>query len=193
MARLARVVAPGVPHHVTQRGNRRQPTFFCDDDYVMYLELMAQWCTDRGVEVWVHCLMPNHVHLIAVPESEDGLRRESGDTESGDTIPISARLCPGGGAGESGESGNQGNQGIRGHQEAGDRKQGTPYVFRRGCAPVVARKRRKLDWGEVVKALSRRARIPNQGTPYVFRRGCAPVVVRKGRKLDWGEVVKALS
>ncbi|MFB0520102.1 MAG: transposase, partial [Desulfatiglandales bacterium] len=45
MARITRVVAPGLPHHVTQRGNRRQQTFFCDDDYRAYLELMAQWCS----------------------------------------------------------------------------------------------------------------------------------------------------
>ena len=41
MARLARVVAPGRPHHVTQRGNRRQPTFFGDDDYREYLVLLG--------------------------------------------------------------------------------------------------------------------------------------------------------
>ena len=45
MARIARVVAPGLPHHVTQRRNRRQQTFFCDDDYRTYLGLMAQWCS----------------------------------------------------------------------------------------------------------------------------------------------------
>ena len=44
MARLARVIVPGVPHHVTQRGNRRQATFFNDADYAAYLELMAEWC-----------------------------------------------------------------------------------------------------------------------------------------------------
>ena len=53
MARLARVVIPGMPHHVTQRGNRRQETFFRDDDYQAYLDLMAEWCgngrTDQGV------------------------------------------------------------------------------------------------------------------------------------------------
>jgi hypothetical protein len=40
MARIARIVAPGIPHHVTQRGNRRQPTFFGDDDYRQYLVIM---------------------------------------------------------------------------------------------------------------------------------------------------------
>ncbi|WP_432821977.1 transposase [Trichloromonas sp.] len=79
MARIARVVAPGYPHHVTQRGNRRQQTFFCDDDYLAYLELMAEWCRKCGVEIWAWCLMPNHVHLIAVPQSEDGLARAIGE------------------------------------------------------------------------------------------------------------------
>ena len=79
MARLARVVIPGMPHHVTQRGNRRQPTFVCEDDFGAYVELMGQWCKERGVEVWAYCLMPNHVHLIAVPQSEDSLRRAIGE------------------------------------------------------------------------------------------------------------------
>ena len=74
MARLARVVASGYPHHVTQRGNRRQPTFFCDDDYREYLRLMSASCAASGTEVWTYCLMPNHVHLIMVPQQGDGLR-----------------------------------------------------------------------------------------------------------------------
>ena len=80
MARLARVVVPGMPHHVTQRGNRRQTTFFCEEDYAAYLELMSQWCGERGVEIWAYCLMPNHVHLIAVPKRADGLRRAIGES-----------------------------------------------------------------------------------------------------------------
>jgi putative transposase len=79
MARLARVVAPGLPHHITQRGNRGQQTFFRDEDYEAYLELMAQWCAVHDVEIWAYCLMPNHVHLIAVPEAADGLRRAIGE------------------------------------------------------------------------------------------------------------------
>jgi len=67
MARLARLVIPGLPHHVTQRGNRRQQTFFNDGDYAAYLERMAQWCGAQGVDVWAYCLMPNHVHLVVVP------------------------------------------------------------------------------------------------------------------------------
>ncbi len=67
-----------MPHHVTQRGNRRQATFFCDDDYQAYLDLMAEWCGEHNIEVWAYCLMPNHVHLIVVPQSADGLRRAIG-------------------------------------------------------------------------------------------------------------------
>ncbi len=79
MARIARVIASGIPHHVTQRGNRRLITFFGDEDYNTYIDLMAEWCQKCGVEIWAYCLMPNHVHLIAVPESEDGLRRGIGE------------------------------------------------------------------------------------------------------------------
>ena len=79
MARIARVVMPGIPHHITQRGNRRMETFFCNKDYREYLDLMADECNAHGVEVWAYCLMPNHVHLIVVPQSEDGLRRAIGE------------------------------------------------------------------------------------------------------------------
>jgi putative transposase len=79
MARIARVIAAGIPHHVTQRGNRRLPTFFRDEDYQAYIALMSEWCQKCSVEIWAYCLMPNHVHLIAAPESEDGLRRGIGE------------------------------------------------------------------------------------------------------------------
>jgi putative transposase len=79
MARLARAVIPGIPHHITQRGNRRQETFFSEEDYRSYLELMAEWCRRFDVEVWAYCLMPNHTHLIAVPESENSLRQAIGE------------------------------------------------------------------------------------------------------------------
>ncbi|VUZ83807.1 Transposase IS200 like protein [Candidatus Methylomirabilis lanthanidiphila] len=79
MARIARVIASGYPHHITQRGNRRQQTFFCDDDYRAYISLMSEWCKKFNVEIWAYCLMPNHVHIIAVPESEEGLRRAIGE------------------------------------------------------------------------------------------------------------------
>lgn len=52
MARLARAVAAGVPHHVTQRGNRRQPTFFGDAYYEAHLALLAAACRRFGVALW---------------------------------------------------------------------------------------------------------------------------------------------
>ncbi len=91
MARLARLVIPGLPHHITQRGNRRQQTFFNDGDYWAYLELMADWCREHGVAIWSYCLMPNHTHLIAVPTSEDGLRWAIGEAHRRYTRRINFR------------------------------------------------------------------------------------------------------
>ena len=91
MARLARVVIPGMPHHVTQRGNRRQQTFFHDEDCAAYLELMAEWCGEEGVKIWGYCLMPNHAHLIAVPASDQGLRRAIGEAHRRSTRRINFR------------------------------------------------------------------------------------------------------
>jgi putative transposase len=79
MARIARIVVPGYPHHITQRGNRRQQTFFNDGDYQTYIEVMSYWCRKYAVEIWGYCLMPNHVHLIAVPSDADGLRHAIGE------------------------------------------------------------------------------------------------------------------
>jgi len=80
MARQARVVIPGVPHHVTQRGNRRQRTFFGEADYIAYLQIAAEAFAAAGVEVWAYCLMPNHVHLIAAPSEERALAEAVGAT-----------------------------------------------------------------------------------------------------------------
>jgi putative transposase len=91
MARLARLVIPGLPHHITQRGNRRQQTFFNDGDYVAYVELMAEWCKEEGVEIWCYCLMPNHIHLIAVPAKPESLRRAIGEAHRRYTRRINFR------------------------------------------------------------------------------------------------------
>lgn len=73
MARMSRLVVPGYPHHVTQRGNRRMKTFFCEDDYLAYLKLLAVAKTEADVDIWAYCLMPNHVHLVVVPRQKAGL------------------------------------------------------------------------------------------------------------------------
>ncbi|MBX9633493.1 MAG: transposase, partial [Magnetospirillum sp.] len=75
MSRLARLVVPGLPHHLTQRGNGRAQVFFDADDYAFYCALLAECCRAAGVAVWAWVLMPNHVHLILVPSDPDGLRR----------------------------------------------------------------------------------------------------------------------
>jgi putative transposase len=74
MARLARLVIPGLPYHVTQRGNRRETTFFDEDDFATYRAYLADGASSAGASIWAYCLMPNHVHLIVVPADPDGLR-----------------------------------------------------------------------------------------------------------------------
>ena len=73
MARLARVVLPEYPHHITQHGNRRQDVFFEQADYEYYLELLRAWCIQEGIEIWAYCLMTNHVHLIVMPKKKSNL------------------------------------------------------------------------------------------------------------------------
>jgi putative transposase len=82
MARLARVVMPGVWHHVTQRGNRRQMVFSSDEDRAMYLALLQSHCTRAAVRITGYCLMGNHVHLIVAPEKETSLAQALGRTHN---------------------------------------------------------------------------------------------------------------
>ncbi len=91
MARLARVVIPGLPHHVTQRGNRREAIFFQDGDHEIYLDLLAEQAVKAEVAVWAYCLMPNHVHLILKPAHADGLGRAVGEAHRRYTNFINAR------------------------------------------------------------------------------------------------------
>jgi putative transposase len=78
MSKWPRIVVPGFPHHITQRGTRRQTVFFGEDDFKYYRHLLATYCCQYGVEIWAYCLMPNHVHLIAVPETEQSLSKAFG-------------------------------------------------------------------------------------------------------------------
>ncbi len=80
MPRLARLVVIGYPHHVTQRGSRRQLTFFDDADYATYIELLTEMKRRTGVEIWAYCLMPNHVHFVAVPPKQNSFARLFGTT-----------------------------------------------------------------------------------------------------------------
>lgn len=78
MTRRARIVIPDCPHHVTQRGNRREPIFFEAGDQEVYRDLLAEQAEKARVGIWAYCLMPNHVHLIAVPRDTRGLGRAIG-------------------------------------------------------------------------------------------------------------------
>ena len=91
MARLARVIIPQVAHHVTQRGNRRLPIFFSDDDRTTYLELVAAGLAASGTRCLAWCLMDNHIHLILVPETGDGLRAALGEAHRRYTRAINFR------------------------------------------------------------------------------------------------------
>ena len=91
MGRMARVVVPGTPHHVTQRGNRRQATFFGEGDYLAWLTLAAEAFAAARVSVWAYCLMPNHLHVLAAPEGPDGLARAFGATNVRYTRMINGR------------------------------------------------------------------------------------------------------
>ena len=91
MARIARIVVPKMPHHITQRGNRRQKAFFNEGDYREYIALMSASCNLHGVEIWAYCLMCNHVHLIAVPEKPESLRHAIGEAHRRYTRAINFR------------------------------------------------------------------------------------------------------
>lgn len=79
MARFARLVVPGYPHHITQRGVRSIDIFSDDRDRHVYLRLMAEESERFGVTFLAWCLMPNHVHLIAIPKKENSLARAIGE------------------------------------------------------------------------------------------------------------------
>ena len=80
MPRAARLVLPGLPHHVTQRGNNRQDVFFTDDDRELYLRLLAEQTQLHRVRLVAWCLMTNHVHLVLVPTDPAGLESAVGRT-----------------------------------------------------------------------------------------------------------------
>jgi putative transposase len=82
MSRVARIVVPGYPHHVTQRGNRRADVFETEDDRHAYLRFLKKYGERHGLDIWAYCLMTNHVHLIAVPEREESLARTLRDAHT---------------------------------------------------------------------------------------------------------------
>ncbi len=92
MPRIARVVVPGLPHHVTQRGNRRADVFSCDDDRRRYLFLLGQYAARHGVSIWAYCLMTNHVHFVAVPSTAESLGRAFRDTHQAYAVWLNRKM-----------------------------------------------------------------------------------------------------
>ena len=80
MPRLARTVVAGCAHHITQRGNNRQDVFFVDDDRHVYLQLLGDQARKYGLDIVGYCLMGNHVHIVAIPQTEDSLAKAIGRT-----------------------------------------------------------------------------------------------------------------
>jgi putative transposase len=80
MPRIARVVATGLPHHVTQRGNRRAVVFFDDDDRRFYLRFLQHYRKKHRLDILAYCLMPNHIHLVVIPENPSSLARTLAET-----------------------------------------------------------------------------------------------------------------
>ena len=91
MARLSRLVIPGYPHHVTQRGVRSMNIFNNGEDRFTYLEFMAEEAGRFGVTFLAWCLMDNHVHLIAVPKTETSLARAIGEAHRRYTLSAPRR------------------------------------------------------------------------------------------------------
>jgi putative transposase len=91
MPRLARLILPGVAHHLTQRGNRRQMVFFSDNDMDFYLKLLLNHLVDTSIRVLGYCLMTNHVHLVAIPGNKEEFSSTLGETHRKYTTIINIR------------------------------------------------------------------------------------------------------
>lgn len=91
MARIARIVVPEYPHHVIQRGNRRQKVFFNENDYIKYLKLLSYYTKRFSVDILAYCLMPNHVHLVVIPSQQGSLARAIGETHRNYTCFVNSR------------------------------------------------------------------------------------------------------
>ncbi|HNS22939.1 MAG TPA: transposase [Sedimentisphaerales bacterium] len=80
MSRMARAIAVGCAHHITQRGNNREDVFLVDDDRRVYLQILQEQAGKYGLEILGYCLMTNHVHVVAIPRAEDSLAKGIGRT-----------------------------------------------------------------------------------------------------------------
>jgi putative transposase len=70
---ILRFVVPHYPHHLCERGVRKEPIFHDSSDYLVYIRVLKHGCAKHRVDVWAYCLMTNHVHVIAIPENEKSI------------------------------------------------------------------------------------------------------------------------
>jgi putative transposase len=73
MARLPRLCLPGIPQHIIQRGNNRQVSFACDEDFAAYATWLEEYSRKYSVKIHAWVFMTNHVHLLVTPEDERGI------------------------------------------------------------------------------------------------------------------------
>ncbi len=91
MPRIARLILPGVAHHLTQRGNRRQMVFFSEGDKDFYLKILIKNLAETSIRVLGYCLMTNHVHLVAIPGKKEEFSSTLGETHRKYTTIINIR------------------------------------------------------------------------------------------------------
>ncbi|HRD03003.1 MAG TPA: transposase [Candidatus Saccharicenans sp.] len=91
MPRMARIVVPGIPHHIIQRGHRSEVVFFKKEDRQTYLKILANFARKYGVEIWSYCLMTNHIHLVAIPSTSDSLAKLMRQVHKNYTMVINIR------------------------------------------------------------------------------------------------------
>ncbi|HOP59840.1 MAG TPA: transposase [Candidatus Saccharicenans sp.] len=91
MPRMARIVVPGIPHHVIQRGHRSEVVFFKKEDRQTYLKILANFARKYGVKIWSYCLMTNHIHLVAIPSTSDSLAKLMRQVHKNYTMVINIR------------------------------------------------------------------------------------------------------
>ena len=93
MSRVARIVVPRIPHHITQRGNRQAAIFESDEDRLAYLRFLKKYTVQHDLSVWAYCLMTNHVHLVAVPGHEASLGHALRDTHTVYAMYLNSRTA----------------------------------------------------------------------------------------------------
>ena len=68
MPRKRRFYMSGVPAHIVQRGNNRQPVFLDAEDFEAYLNWLNEAADAHGCCLHAYVLMTNHVHLLLTPD-----------------------------------------------------------------------------------------------------------------------------